>query len=310
MKKFIFGLIIFVCIVSLAFCLSGGKESKSVEPQSEGPAKMISDNPALRHVANMVWQLGMTNSIDVEDDEALNTWQEQCEKAMLLYYDTIHPNEKISDFKKVEAVLDEVDGIIPIGRTTIDMINHSYMVYSVLMCKIVTYSKRVLQCDSTFKDEMRAWKELHGLLSNLCIGVIHSEWYGGSGCGPMMGAVRNNVLEVRVNDLRRIIQLDGGSDPATDEMITSKRDELYQAMERALKIVDKEELYMSVKKSKEALPAALEKWIHTRGKYKGCTAVAIDDMKDAVNNTHSDYQEEDIDEENVEMFEGRELQYS
>ncbi len=288
MKKFIFGLIIFVCIVSLAFCLYGGKNSELVESQSEGPAKMISDNPALRHVANMVWQLGMTNSIDVEDDEALNTWQEQCEKAMLLYYDSIHPNEKISDFKKVEAVLDEVDGIIPVGRTTIDMINHSYMVYSVLMCKIGVYSKKVLQCDSTFKDEMRAWKELHGLLSNLCIGVIHSEWYGGSGCGPMMGAVRNNVLEVRVNDLRRIIQLEGSSDPATDEMITSKQDDLYQAMERAFKTVDKEELYMSVKQSKEALPAALEKWIHTRGKYKGCTAVAIDDMKDAVNNTHSD----------------------
>ncbi len=288
MKKFIFGLIIFVCIVSLAFCLYGGKNSELVESQSEGPAKMISDNPALRHVANMVWQLGMTNSIDVEDDEALNTWQEQCEKAMLQYYDSIHPNEKISDFKKVEAVLDEVDVIIPVGRTTIDMINHSYMVYSVLMCKIGVYSKKVLQCDSTFKDEMRAWKELHGLLSNLCIGVIHSEWYGGSGCGPMMGAVRNNVLEVRVNDLRRIIQLEGSSDPATDEMITSKQDDLYQAMERAFKTVDKEELYMSVKQSKEALPAALEKWIHTRGKYKGCTAVAIDDMKDAVNNTHSD----------------------
>ena len=288
MKKFIFGLIIFVCIVSLAFCLYGGKNSELVESQSEGPAKMISDNPALRHVANMVWQLGMTNSIDVEDDEALNTWQEQCEKAMLQYYDSIHPNEKISDFKKVEAVLDEVDGIIPIGRTTIDMINHSYMVYSVLMCKIGVYSKKVLQCDSTFKDEMRAWKELHGLLSNLCIGVIHSEWYGGSGCGPMMGAVRNNVLEVRVNDLRRIIQLEGSSDPATDEMITSKQDDLYQAMELALKTVDKEELYMSVKKCKEALPAALEKWIHTRDKYKGCTAVAIDDMEDAVNNTHSD----------------------
>ena len=288
MKKFIFGLIIFVCIVSLAFCLYGGKDSELVEPQSEEPAKKISDNPALRHVANMVWQLGMTNSIDVEDDEALNTWQEQCEKAMLQYYDSIHPNEKISDFKKVEAVLDEVDGIIPIGRTTIDMINHSYMVYSVLMCKIGVYSKKVLQCDSTFKDEMRAWKELHGLLSNLCIGVIHSEWYGGSGCGPMMGAVRNNVLEVRVNDLRRIIQLEGSSDPATDEMITSKQDDLYQAMELALKTVDKEELYMSVKKCKEALPAALEKWIHTRDKYKGCTAVAIDDMKDAVNNTHSD----------------------
>ena len=306
MKKFIFGLIIFVCIVSLAFCLYGGKESELVESQSEEPAKRISDNPALRHVANMVWQLGMTNSIDVEDDDALNSWQEQCEKAMLQYYDSIHPNEKISDFKKVEAVLDEVDGIIPVGRTTIDMINHSYMVYSVLMCKIGAYSKRVLQCDSAFKDEMMAWKELHGLLSNLCIGVIHSEWYGGSGCGPMMGAVRNNVLEVRVNDLRRIIQLEGSSDPATDEMITSKQDELYQAMERALKIVDKEELYMSVKKSKEALSAALEKWIHTRDKYKGCTAVAIDDMEDAVNNTHSDYQEEDIDEDNVEMLESRE----
>lgn len=36
----------------------------------------------------------------------------------------------------------------------------------------------------------------------------------------MMGAVRNNVLEVRVNDLHRIIQLEGGSDLATDEMNT------------------------------------------------------------------------------------------
>ena len=35
MKKFIFGLIILVCIVSLAFCLAGGKESESVEPQSK-----------------------------------------------------------------------------------------------------------------------------------------------------------------------------------------------------------------------------------------------------------------------------------
>ena len=79
MKKFIFGLIILGCIVSLAFCLYEGKESESVVPQSEKPVKMISDNPGLRYIANMVWQLGMTNSIDVEDDDALNTWQEQCE---------------------------------------------------------------------------------------------------------------------------------------------------------------------------------------------------------------------------------------
>ena len=283
MKKFIFGLIVLVVMASLVLSLPGEKDMDYAEPQIKNSFKMVSDIHSLRSVAEMIWELGTGNSVDIDDRNAMNRWQEQCEQAMIQCYDSIHPDDSISDYQKVKSVLDDLGSIIPEGITTIEMMNHSMMVYCVLMYKVVAYSKIVLQRDSTFKDEMKAWDELYVLLSNFCIGVIYSEWFGDSCCGPMIEAVRNNVLEVRVKDLHRIIQLEGGSDPATDQMVTLKRNELNQAMERALKTVDKADVYKSTKKSKAAIPAALEKWYLTRAKYKGCTAVTIDEMKDAVN---------------------------
>lgn len=167
MKKFIFGLIVLVVIASLVLSLPGEKDMDYVEPQIKNSFKMVSDIHSLRSVAEMICELGMGNSVDIDDRNALNRWQEQCEQAMIQCYDSIHPNDSISDYQKVKSVLDDLGNIIPEGITTIEMMNHSMMVYCVLMYKVVAYSKKVLQRDSTFKNEMKAWDELYVLLSSI-----------------------------------------------------------------------------------------------------------------------------------------------
>lgn len=51
-------------------------------------------------------------------------------------------------------------------------------------------------------------------------------------------------------------------------------------------------LYRNIQKNAELLPEAIDKWIKTRSRYRGCTAIALDDMKDAAILTHPDYPEE------------------
>ena len=172
MKKFIFGLIVLVVMASLVLSLLGEKDMDYVEPQIKNSFKMVSDIHSLRSVAEMIWELGTGNSVDIDDRNALNRWQEQCEQAMIQCYDSIHHNDSISDYQKVNSVLDDLGSIIPEGITTIEMMNHSMMVYCVLVYKVVAYSKKVLQRDSTFKDEMKAWDELYVFLRLLKNGIL------------------------------------------------------------------------------------------------------------------------------------------
>lgn len=294
MKKFTIGILgVILVSICLIFGFRKGKEKPASVAIVKNEYKENIADSSLRVIAEMVWELGMTDKFDVEKSEDLNSWYDHCEQAMLNYYDSVNPGSQMVKEKKIVSVLNDLESCIEVEYTTISMISHSNKVYSVLMFRVVGDTRRVLQSDSCFVDEIEAWEELYGLLGTICMGVMCSEWYGGSGCIPMMGVAQNNVLEVRVNDLHRIIQLEGGSDPATVQMITFKKNELYEAMDQAIKTIDHDVILQDVKKCKDALPAALEKWIQTRSKYKGCTAIAIDDMKDAVNNSHSDTYDEE-----------------
>ena len=50
--------------------------------------------------------------------------------------------------------------------------------------------------------------------------------------------------------------------------------------------------FRNIQKNGELLPKAIDKWIMTRSRYRGCTAITLDDMKDAAILTHPDYPEE------------------
>ena len=180
--------------------------------------------------------------------------------------------------------------------------------YSALKEEEAEALKKVLESDSNFAEEIVAWDELQGLLSEFCIDGAHMEWFGNMECASAMEGMRNLVAEVRVKDLHRILQLEGGSDPATKEMVEYKKKELLKAIERACilvapidvaeSVLKGEELenyiklYRNIQKNAELLPKAIDKWIKTRSRYRGCTAIALDDMKDAAILTHPDYPEE------------------
>ena len=273
MKKFIFGII--AAFIAVAACMPLGKKGAASADREQNGLKKGAADSALLSVAGMVWKLGMENSVDVQDSNALNRWQEECEKAMVAYYDLLHPHDSLKEFNKVEAVLDAVEKRIPEGMTTIDMVNQTLMDYSMLMFRKTAYAKRVAEGDSCFVRECQAWKELEGQLSKFCTSVAESEWAGGSACNLMMSAARNSVLKARVRDLQRILQLEGGTDPASDGMVDYKKQALLRAIVKA------------PMKAPDELFAALDRWIENRGRYKGCTAIALDDMADAVWHTYS-----------------------
>ena len=70
----------------------GKKEGVADEPAKRAIEHKI-DTASLRKIANMVWRLVMENAVDVRDSSALNQWQEQCGKAMIAYYDSLHPTK-------------------------------------------------------------------------------------------------------------------------------------------------------------------------------------------------------------------------
>lgn len=184
--------------------------------------------------------------------------------------------------------------------------------FSALKGEEVEMLKKVQESDSKFAEEMVVWDELQRIMNSFYMDMTNHECYGGFGNAPALEKMRNCVLEVRVKDLHRILQLEGGSDPASDGMVEYKKAELLKAIERASKlvipieermtIINGEEiarcrqLFEHIQQQAELLPEAIEKWIKTRSRYKGCTAIALDDMKDVVNSTHPGSQE-NIDEE-------------
>ena len=126
------------------------------------------------------------------------------------------------------------------------------------------------QTDSGFVHELQAWSELESHLIEFCMDAAESVWVGGSACSLMMGAARNSVIKARVRDLQRILQLDGSSDPASDQMVNSKKDEFLRAIAKA------------PIKANDSLFVAMDQWVASRERYKGSTAVAFDDMSEAV----------------------------
>lgn len=296
MKKFIFG----ITAIVIAFAVWMSFRNKDVA--ADGPVQKASEKKvtkaSLQRVSDMVWALGLTDSIDEGNPAELWRWRDRCENAMLLYYDSVNPGNQMAKEKKADSVLDEIEASIPEEDTTSGMIQHSLKLYSTLMLRVELYTRRILQSDSSFTEEIKAWNELYSSLSNFCIGVVHLEWFGGSGAGPMMGAARNGVLDVRAKDLHRIIQLGGGSDPASDEMVDYKKTALLDAVNKRASSVSmpaevkdsygKEQLqryrtlYKDIMNSRGKLPDALDKWLKMRDMYKGSSAAALDDMTDVV----------------------------
>ena len=269
MKKFIFGIIAIVMAVAVWMSL-GKKDGASDDEPVQRAIEHKIDTASLRKIANMVWRLVMENAVDVRDSSALNQWQEQCGKAMIAYYDSLHPNKDLKDYRKMEAVIDDMEKLIPEGITTIDMINNGLMDYCMQMFRKTAYSAQVQQTDSYFVRELQAWSVLEDHLIKFCMGAAESTWAGGSACSLMMGAARNAVLRARVRDLIRILQLEGGSDAASEAMVNSKKEELKRAIAKApIKAPDK-------------LFDAMDQWMASRERYNGCTAAAFDDIAEAV----------------------------
>lgn len=184
------------------------------------------------------------------------------------------------------------------ATTTLEMMENLELEYKELINQVAEDTKSVLESDTSFITEVEAWEVLYSLLNEFCVDVIHIGWYGGSGCSLVMRGIRNRVLEIRAKDLSRIIQLNGGKDPASNDMVEYKRKELCKAIDNAVEAVippeglweipeegidEYRKLYNRIQKDYKLLPAVIEKWLATRAsRYNGCTAIALDDMKDEV----------------------------
>ena len=67
--------------------------------------------------------------------------------------------------------------------------------YSALKEEEAEALKKVLESDSNFTEEIVAWDELQGLLSEFCIDGAHMEWFGNMECASAMEGMRSLVAE-------------------------------------------------------------------------------------------------------------------
>lgn len=154
---------------------------------------------------------------------------------------------------------------------------------SIMVEMVVAEREKVLQLDSCFAEEIKPWEEVDSLLKVFCEGIANAGVLRGNvDVIAAMDAVRYNILKVRYNDLKRIIQLNGDEDPASDEMVEYKERELSEAMDLVIYSLRNGPIYQSMIDSKEQLPMALEKWTKTREKYKGSNAITIHEMVNVI----------------------------
>ena len=144
---------------------------------------------------------------------------------------------------------------------------------------IIDETAKVLDLDSSFTDEINEWVEVDSLLTIFCEGMANAGVLRGNvDVIAAMDAVNYQVMKIRYNDRKRIIQLNGDKDYASDEMLEYKKNELIDAMDLALELQSKGPIFQSMIDCRGQMSAAIEKWIKTRERYKGSNAITIHEM--------------------------------
>ena len=161
-------------------------------------------NHGLVHVAEELWRL---------DSAAANSntigrlvWYEKCEKALSRCFDSIHPGSNLSMMQKADSMLTEIAAFFEqdADYSTMGMIVNIDLQNDFLIYRMAAEASYIQKYEPSFVDELSAWDGFQQAMNDFCLGVVNWDWFGGSGAGPASLAERNEILQCRLDDLKRI----------------------------------------------------------------------------------------------------------
>ena len=224
MKKFIFIIIAVIIVGIVVLAIPKHQEEKTASQETEATidsaaiaaSKEASERLAfwfphhdsLNHglvlVAEELWQI---------DSAAANSntigrfvWHDRCEKALSHCFDSIHPGSNLSKIQKADSMLTEIAAFFEqdADYSTMGMIVNIDLQNDFLIYRMAAEASCIQKYEPSFVDELNAWDGFQNALNDFCLGVVNWDWFGGSGAGPASLAKRNELLQYRLDDLKRI----------------------------------------------------------------------------------------------------------
>lgn len=340
MKKFIFIVIAIIIAGIVVVTIPKHKEEAVVSKEeetidssavaaskenSERLAFWFPHHDSLNHglvlVAEELWRL---------DSAAANSntigrfiWHEKCEKALAHCFDSIHPGSSLSEIQKADSMLTEISAFFEqdADYSTMGMIVNISLQNDFMIYRLAAEASSIQKYEPSFADELNAWDSFQKALNDFCLGVVNWDWFGGSGAGPASLAERNELLQCRLQDLKRIHKLyrmdisnnrkDMGKD-IDHHLIRAKKD-FIKAVDKVGKSITKDDdakeylsgerldaynaLYDKIQTSRKTLVKALDDWLKVRNafpreksnfqrsaknKFKENTAIMVDSISKCI----------------------------
>ena len=159
-------------------------------------------------VAEHLWNLGREDErVDIFDYDVQMQWQKECEEVLVSCFDSIYPQSSLSSFEKSDSMVNVISSFFEedAEETTMGMVINFDLTNSFLSYKIASLSKEILKYNENFVDEILKWNEIHPEMNDFCCGIVHLDWFGGSGAGPVSLATMNAICSDRISDLQHIL---------------------------------------------------------------------------------------------------------
>lgn len=246
-------------------------------------------NPGLVAVAEELWKLDSAATISGSRERRV--WYEKCKKRLSACYDSIHPGSRMSEIRKAESMLTEIEAFFnkDADESTMGMVVNLSLQNNFVIYRTAAEEHQIMKYDPTFTEELKAWNDLQEAMFVFCVNSVIWEWFGGSGSGPASLAEQNAILQCRLDDLKRIHKLyqkQNGQDSMekdVDSRLLNANAGFQRAVNKIAKSVVKDEesrndmsdgqqemyddIYDRIHSSDKPLINALDKWMKVRSRF-------------------------------------------
>ena len=307
MKKFLFIFIAIIIVGIVVVAITKHQEESAVSQEeetidsaavaaskeaSERLAFWFQHHDSINHelvlLAEHLWQLDSAAANG--DNEERNKWYRECESALVLGFDSIHPHSSLSNYVKADSMLSEIEAFFErdADYSTMGMIVNFDLQSSFLIYRMTAETAKILEYEPSFTMEIEAWDCLQKAMNEFCLGIVHLDWFGGSGVGPASLATRNMIIQSRIDDLKNIHGLYAGNSSlvvANDKndsyaKLTKAQSEFTRAVDKVAwsvsnvedakeyviedRLSDYKALYDKVQGAKTPLVKSLDEWERVR----------------------------------------------
>ena len=238
------------------------------------------------------------NSFDyVPIDSKTIAWHKKCKLALVKVYDSINPESGLSDNAKVDSIFRDLETYYDLNDEEIDYSKHfgvgkQITKKSLILYHITEKTLAMIQRDSTFINEQKAWERMQMALEEYYLTAEEILYTGGTGSDVLCLMAMNDIYKNRDHDLQRMLK-NNSLDANNIQVARGKFIHSVDSIEKDIKEeFTKEEwknwrdiplLIDKMHNARKPLIRALDNWILERKRYNGCADAIID-----LNHTISD----------------------